>query len=206
MQQRGGWGQVFFVESPSGTQDCDVGGRSRVIDGIDWAVSYADCAGDLFGFLARRVGRDLAEDLLADTFASAMTTETGFDPRQGTVRTWLFGIASNLVRRHWRTEERRLRALVREGTEPAAPIDPLLTTAAVDDRLEASDTLEALIDELGRLSRVDRELLALTGWESMTSAEAGEVVGMNPATVRSRVRRARSRLRSVSEQGGGAFS
>lgn len=177
-------------------------GRRRAIREVDWATAYSNCAGDLFSFLARRVGRDLAEDLLADTFASAMTTQASFDPRLGTVRTWLFGIASNLVRRHWRTEERRLRALARDGAEPAVPIDPLLTTAAVDDRLEASSDVDVLIDELGRLDPVDRELLALTGWESMTSAEAGAVVGMNPATVRSRVRRARARLRSVSEQGG----
>ncbi len=47
------------------------------------------------------------------------------------MRAWPFGIASNLVRRHWRSEERRLRALTREAAAPATPLDPvLLATAA----------------------------------------------------------------------------
>lgn len=177
-------------------------GPDRAAGEIDWSDVYSECAGDLFGFLARRVGRDLAEDLLADTFASAMTASASFDSDLGTTRIWLFGIASNHVRRHWRTEERRLRALARDGAEPARSIDPLLTTGVVEERVDAASDAEALIDELGRLDPIDRELLALTGWESMSSAEAGAVVGMNPATVRSRLRRARARLRSATEQGG----
>lgn len=171
---------------------------------IDWQVAYEGCSGDVFGFLARRVGRSLAEDLLADTFTQAIASQSDFDPGLGSVRVWLFGIASNLVRRHWRTEERRLRALARDAAETVRSVDPLLTTGLVDDRLDASADVDALIDELARLEPIDRELLALTGWESMSSAEAGAVVGMKSATVRSRVRRARARLRSATAQRGAA--
>lgn len=170
------------------------------LDGLRWRDVYSEHADGLFGYLARRVGRDLAEDLLADTFVEAMGSATSFDPERGSVRTWLFGIASNLVRRHWRTEERRLRALARDAVSPVVGIDPLLTVTGVVDRVDAATEIEVLIDELGRLDEVDRELLALTGWESMSSAEAGAVVGMNAATVRSRVRRARARLRAATEQ------
>jgi len=169
-------------------------------NGLRWRDVYSEHADGLFGYLARRVGRDLAEDLLADTFVEAMASGSSFDPERGSMRAWLFGIASNLVRRHWRTEERRLRALTRDAASPVTGIDPLLTVTGVVDRVDAATQAEALIGELGRLEDVDRELLALTGWESMSSAEAGAVVGMNAATVRSRVRRARARLRAATEQ------
>ena len=197
LQQPAASGQVFDVGSLTRTEDRDESRRGRAVEQSDWADIYSTCSGDLFGFLARRVGRDLAEDLLAETFATAMATSSNVDPAQGTIRTWLFGIASNLVRRHWRTEERRLRAAARDAAEPDHPIDPLLTTAVIDARIDAASDVDALVDELDRLDPIDRELLALTGWESMSSADAGAVLGMNPATVRSRVRRARARLRSA---------
>ncbi|MEM9042199.1 MAG: sigma-70 family RNA polymerase sigma factor [Actinomycetota bacterium] len=170
-------------------------------DAIDWREAYQSNAGDLFTFLARRVGWSLAEDLLADTFTQAMGSASGgFDPSRGTVRLWLFGIASNLVRRHWRTEERRLRAIERDAAMPPVAVDPLLVPAAAADRLHAEGEIEALVDELSRLDPVDRELLALTGWESMTSAEAGAALGLSAVTVRTRVRRARARLRAATER------
>jgi len=87
-------------------------------DPVDWSEAYRAHAGDLFGFLARRVGRELAEDLLANIFEVAMGSIHTFDPSRGAMRGWLFGIASNLVRRHWRSEERRLHALARDAVTP----------------------------------------------------------------------------------------
>jgi len=67
----------------------------------------------IYGYLARRVGPDLARDLASETFTRAFAGRGRYDPRQGEVRPWLFGIASNLLRRHYRDEERRLRAFAR---------------------------------------------------------------------------------------------
>lgn len=169
---------------------------------VEWRRIYDEQAADLYGFLARRVGRDLAEDLLADTFEAAISSVDTYDSARGSTRVWLFGIASNLVRRHWRSEERRLNALHRDVATPTTSIDPLLTMSGVIDRVDASSDVRALIAELGRLDETDRELLALTGWESMSSAEAGAVLGIPAATVRSRIRRARARLRAATNERG----
>jgi Sigma-70 region 2 len=67
----------------------------------------------IFAYLARRVGRTLSEDLLAETFRVAMESYSAFDQRRGSEKMWLYGIATNLLRRHWRTEQRRLLALTR---------------------------------------------------------------------------------------------
>lgn len=202
MQQSGRCGQVDDVELVVSSEGRGTVESGEGADLVEWRRVYSDHAPDLYGFLVRRVGRDLAQDLLADTFVAAIGSVGTFDPNRGSMRTWLFGIASNLVRRHWRTEERRLRAVAREAAAPATPIDPLLTPAGVIDRVDAGSDVELLIAELGRLDETDRELLALTGWESMSSAEAGAALGMPAATARSRIRRARIRLRAATDRRG----
>jgi hypothetical protein len=61
-------------------------------------------------YLARRVGRDLADDLAAETFAVAFKSRRRYDAARADARPWLYGIASNLLRHHRRREERQLRA------------------------------------------------------------------------------------------------
>jgi RNA polymerase sigma-70 factor (ECF subfamily) len=64
------------------------------------------------GYLSRRVGV-LADDLASETFLLAFRSRTSYVPGRAPVRAWLFGIATNLVRRHARDEERRYRAFGR---------------------------------------------------------------------------------------------
>lgn len=159
---------------------------------------YAQHSGPLFQYFARRVGRDLAEDLLADTFHTAIKSYNSFDASRGGERAWLFGIGSNLLSHHWRTEQRRLRALARDAAVPATSVDPSLAVGDfIADRLDARHVAERLIDALDELSPDDRTLLFLSGWEHMNSSEIAAVVGAPAATVRSRLRRLRQQLRSV---------
>lgn len=66
-------------------------------------------------YLARRVGAALADDLVAETFVVALGSRGRYDLGAADARPWLFGIAANLLRRHWRTARRRLRAYARTG-------------------------------------------------------------------------------------------
>src|SRR5882672_10516972 len=63
-------------------------------------------SGLLYGYCARRIGADLAEDLVAETFLTAFERRDRFDPAAPNARAWLFGIATNLLRNHRRTEQR----------------------------------------------------------------------------------------------------
>ena len=97
-------------------------------------------------FLAGRVGAGLADDLAAETVAVACRRWASFDPSRGTTRAWLLGIASVLLRAHWREEQELLALearLAREPEEPASGTDELASRAALTP---------ALAEALARLS------------------------------------------------------
>ena len=76
-------------------------------------------------YLHRRLGHDLADDLAAETFLRAFAARRSFEQRSDSALPWLYGIASNLVRRHRRTEERRRAPMpVRRGTSPSTWTTP----------------------------------------------------------------------------------
>src|SRR6478736_10034778 len=82
-------------------------------------------------YLARRLGADVADELAAETFAVAFAKRRRYDLGVADARPWLFGIATKLAHRHWRREERELRAYARTGVDPAAPApDDVVATRA----------------------------------------------------------------------------
>src|ERR1700749_730953 len=69
----------------------------------------------LLRFLARRVDPAEAEDLLGEVFRIAFERRSAFEAGRDSARPWLYGIAANLVAKHYRSEPRRLRAVARAG-------------------------------------------------------------------------------------------
>lgn len=157
---------------------------------------YDDHAGDVFGYLARRVGRQLAEDLTAETFRRAVENASTFDPELGNRRAWLYGIATNLVRGHRRTEATHLRAIGRATTSSnVAHTDPVDDRVA--GRIDAQTEASAVLMAVTSLDAADRDLLILAGWQRLSSREIAEVLDIEPGAVRVRLHRVRSRLRAL---------
>jgi hypothetical protein len=77
----------------------------------------------VYRFIARRVGTDLAEDLAAEAFATAYRRRASYDPARGSVRSWLFGIAANVLREHWRDEQELLELDARLASGGARSFD-----------------------------------------------------------------------------------
>jgi len=153
---------------------------------------------DLHAYASRRVGRDLADDVVAETFRQAIESWDRYDAAIGSARGWLFGITTNLLRRHWRTERRRLTALRRSGGEAGVlDLDP---SAGVDDRLDADVEVSRVIDAVAELDPDDRDLLSLVSWERMPHAEIAEVLSIPVGTVRSRLHRIRRQLEHATAQ------
>src|SRR5579871_2553444 len=126
----------------------------------------------IYGYLARRVGRDLADDMAAEVFVRALADRARFDPELGTWRMWLFGIATKLVAKHRRAERRRLSAYARfggsrSGGEGAGDgVDLML------DRVVAEDSLRSVASGLRRLSGSQRDALYLVGIAGLSYEEA----------------------------------
>jgi RNA polymerase sigma-70 factor (ECF subfamily) len=136
-------------------------------------------------YLARRVGRTLADDLAASTFTVAFERRRRFRREATTARPWLFGIATNLLRNEQRAEKRALEALGR--------LAPSELAAASPDVLHA----EHLGKLLSSLDRDQRDVLLLYAWEELSYGEIATALGVPVGTVRSRLARARARLRSL---------
>ncbi len=140
-------------------------------------------------YLARRAGREAAEDLLGDVWVAALESRGTYDRSFAEARPWLFGVALNRLRRYWRS--RPAEDLVPDVTGLAAGWDPW---PAVDGRVDTQTVLRAA---LARLRPEEREVLTLVAWEDLTVADAARVLGMPPGTARRLLHQARLALRNA---------
>lgn len=153
-----------------------------------FAVIFDRHAATIHRYLARRVGADAAEDVLAETFLTAFRRRDRFDTARGDARPWLYGIAATLLVDHLRREERQRRP---------APFGPETHehTAEVDDRVSAQSQQARLRTGLAQLPAAEREVLLLIAWEELSYAEVAEALDIPIGTVRSRLHRARQQIR-----------
>jgi RNA polymerase sigma-70 factor, ECF subfamily len=143
-------------------------------------------------YVHRRLGRDLADELASETFTQAYRRRWSYDARFESALPWLYGIAANLVRRHRRTEVRRLRAYAKTGVDQAVELDE----ARILDRVDADRRGAALAAGLGSLSAHDRETLTLVAFADLSYEEVGRALGIPAGTVASRMNRVRRELSS----------
>jgi RNA polymerase sigma factor (sigma-70 family) len=138
----------------------------------------------IYGYLNRRVGHDRADDLAATTFTVAFERRATFRG-QDSVRSWLFAIATNLLRNEWRAQKRATSALAQ-----------LAATAGSVDVGEGADRAEVL-EALARLDPDQRDVVLLHAWDGLSYEEIAAVLEVPIGTVRSRLARARQRLREM---------
>jgi RNA polymerase sigma-70 factor (ECF subfamily) len=155
----------------------------------------------VFGFAARRVGRDQAAEVASETFLRAFARRASYRPDAEDARPWLFGIASNLVLHDRRRFARYLAAVERLGAATSLG-EPDGDLAAVDRRLDAPREWARMREALLALGDADCELLLLVAWDGLSYEEAAVVLGLPVGTVRSRLHRARARLRELLAAGG----
>ncbi|WP_299537313.1 RNA polymerase sigma factor [uncultured Streptomyces sp.] len=142
-----------------------------------------------------------AEDIVSATFMEAWRGRLRLDAEGGSVRPWLLGIATNLVRAQSRSN-RRYRAAAAASARAAG----LGGGAAVADhadevagRLDDRKRLAATARALAELRRTEREVLSLCLWQGLDYAAAARVLGVPVGTVRSRLSRARKKLKRIAE-------
>ena len=182
-----------MVSSPS---DAEVIGRS-LNEPEAFGLIYDRHAATLLRFLGRRVSADVAEGVLGELFRIAFERRGTFDTSRGSALPWLYGIGSNLLLKHRRGEARRLRANARLAVADEAA-DRSRSAAALNARLlfpRVADAIEALPND-------ERQALLLFAWEDLSYQSVAEALELPIGTVRSRLNRARARLRELLEPGG----
>ena len=144
-------------------------------------------------YLARRVGRQAADDLVAETFLVAFGKRARYDPLHPDARPWLYGIATNLIAQHRREEARQFR--LRQAAGPA-PVQHDWAERSVLD-VTAQSLRAPLTQALARLARPDRDVLLLIAWEQLSYDEVARALNIPVGTVRSRLHRARTKIREA---------
>ncbi len=148
----------------------------------------------VFRYLVRRVGVDAADALLGDVFRVGFEKRATYDCERPNAWPWLYGIATNLIAHHRRSEARRIHATVRLLTRRPPSDDPTEQVAA---RLDAADLWPRVADALAHLPDGERDALLLYVWEELSYDEIATALGVPIGTVRSRINRARQKLREL---------
>jgi RNA polymerase sigma factor (sigma-70 family) len=157
----------------------------------DFEDAFRQHFASVYRFIARRVGTDLAEDLAAEAFATAYRRRASYDPGRGSLRSWLFGIAANLVRERWRDEQQLLELDARLMAASARSFDD-----DADARVIAAALAPRIAGALAALNREQREVLLLHAWADLSHEEIAAALGIANGTARSRLSRARAALRA----------
>jgi RNA polymerase sigma factor (sigma-70 family) len=145
----------------------------------------------LHGYLLRRVQAAVASEICSEAFLIAFERRQQFQGANASARPWIFGIALNLLRRHYRRERRELAAYARTGCDPLQD-----ESSNADERLSQGELAKQLAGALANLADKDREALLLYAWADLSYPEIAEAMNSPIGTVKSRIARARRALRS----------
>ena len=151
----------------------------------------------LMGYFARRCREpQTVADLTSETFVRAVDGFARFDPRRGSDRAWLFGIAARVFARHCEQSAGGRDAVARLGGRRPLDLDEIEELVG---RIDAEREGAALMGRCAQLPAVERAAIELVDLEGLTPKEAAQALGISGVAFRKRLSRARSRLRKEHE-------
>lgn len=159
---------------------------ATALDPTDLGGMFDSYARDLLRYATRRVGEHIAEDIVAQTFLNACEQRDRYDSSRGDMLPWLYGICTNLLRRHRRDEIRALKAF------PA--LQPDSVDGPTADRIDAQ---RLVAKALAALSQRQRDVLLLYAIAELEYAEIAAALGIPLGTVQSTLHRARTKVRAA---------
>jgi len=165
--------------------------RDSMSDPERFAVLVRRQAPAIQRYVTRRIGREAAEDVVAETFLIAFRQRGYYTDDGRDCLPWLYGIATRLAHRHWRGETRQLNLLARTGIDPVT--EPF--TDRVDAEVTANAAKARLAAAVARLPAGQRDALLLLVWADLSYDQIARATGVPMGTVQSRISRARRRLR-----------
>jgi RNA polymerase sigma-70 factor (ECF subfamily) len=173
--------------------DADLWARSRAGDSDAFGLLFERHAGLIYNYCFRRVGDSAtAQDMLSMVFLEAWRRRDKALPPDKTLA-WLYGIATNVVRHQHRSERRFAAAL---GRLPRTDAEPDFAAAA-NVRLDYERQAQQALDMLKALPRREQDVFVLCAGMELSYEDAALALDLPLGTVRSRLSRARARLREL---------
>jgi RNA polymerase sigma factor (sigma-70 family) len=168
--------------------------RVRVGDPAAFGLLFDEHSRAVYNLAFRLTGNwSIAEEAVSLTFLEAWRLRTSVEEEGGSLRPWLFGIAINVNRNMSRAARRHQAALSRLPPPPPVPDFADDLAGQLDDARQLRKVLAA-VDSL----RADeRDVIALCVWSELDYAAAAQALGIPAGTVRSRLSRARRKLRKL---------
>jgi RNA polymerase sigma factor (sigma-70 family) len=167
--------------------------RASLGDSDQFSVIYDRYAATLYRYAYQRVGKEVADDVVAEAFLAAFRGRGQYDLSRSDARPWLFGILTRQLANHHRSERSRYRAMAR-----SAPEDVIDGSAdEVATRVVAGAARRPLAAALAGLSAGDRDVLLLVAWGQLSYDEVAAALKIPPGTVASRLNRARRKVRKA---------
>ncbi|TBN58020.1 sigma-70 family RNA polymerase sigma factor [Glaciihabitans arcticus] len=137
----------------------------------------------LLDYFGRRVPAEDAADLLGETLVVVWRRVSVIPNDETRARMWLYGVARKVLSGHRRSTKRQ-----------TALAEKLRLELSVQPVHEATE-FDRVREQIAQLPEIDREIIGLVYWEGFSLTEVAGILGMRPATVRSRHARARATLR-----------
>jgi RNA polymerase sigma-70 factor, ECF subfamily len=165
--------------------------RSAVLAGDEqaWRVWYDLAFPELYAYTRWRCAglSDLTDDIVQETWLTAVRRLHSFEPEQGSFHDWLRGIAANLLRNHWRQAQRR----------NGRPCVPHAMTAPADAAMEERERAERIARALAELPDRQEAVLRAKYFEGRGVADIAAEWGETPKAVESLLSRAREAFREA---------
>ncbi len=152
-------------------------------------------------FVLFQSAQRLLDAALGEVFRIAFERRASYDQDRACARPWLYGIAGNVAAKHRRSEARRLAATARLAARSLPADDP---TGQVDAVIDASHSFARVVAVLAALPDAERDAILLYAWEDLAYEEIAAIQQVPVGTVRSRLARARQRLRTLEGPHSGA--
>ncbi|MBG6181823.1 sigma-70 family RNA polymerase sigma factor [Arthrobacter sp. CAN_A1] len=172
--------------------DKDIILRSRGYPAV-FSDLYTRHATAIYRYAQRRAGDSVADDVLSETFLVAFKQRDSFNTAWDDARPWLFGIATNLLKKHHRTEARVTKAYIRSVERP----DSQKPMEDVDAAIDAQVSSRLIVAALAAMPAKDRDTILLFAWAELSYEGIATAMDVPIGTVRSRLHRARTSLRST---------
>jgi RNA polymerase sigma factor (sigma-70 family) len=159
---------------------------------VAFEALYRSSRDDVFAYVSGLLrDRSAAEDVTAQAFERAYRRRGGFDPRRGSRRAWLFGIARNAALDELRRRQ-RVTVLAADPEDVAAP--------SPDESAEVAVRRAALREAMRGLDPRERELIALKFFAGLDNAEIAAVIGVSGSNAGTRLHRTMTKLRRACDE------